>query len=88
MLSLDQIDDHDSMTIIMWIRTQVSVAGQRTAGERGQRGGDPVPVGHANPPRPGCRICGSPLLREPQRVLVHHSAGCAPAMANGRLDHQ
>ena len=70
-LSLDQIDDHDSMTIIS-VDTHAGVPAS-PANEQPVNAGSVVailcPLGHANPPhRPGCRICGSPLLGEPQRV--------------------
>ena len=70
-LSLDQIDDHDSMTILS-VDTYAGVPAS-PANEQPVNAGSVVailcPLGHANPPhRPGCRICGSPLLGEPQRV--------------------
>ncbi|MGL5248555.1 MAG: hypothetical protein ACRC8U_10200, partial [Brooklawnia sp.] len=63
-LSLDQIDDHDSMTILS-VDTYAGVPAS-PANEQPVNAGSVVailcPLGHANPPhRPGCRICGSPL---------------------------
>lgn len=70
-LSLNQIDDHDSMTILS-VDTYAGVPAS-AASDQPVNAGSVVailcPLGHANPPhRPGCRICGSPLLGEPQRV--------------------
>lgn len=70
-LSLNEINDHDSMTIISLDSNTGSPVS--AASDQPVNAGSVVailcPLGHANPPhRPGCRICGSPLLGEPQRV--------------------
>lgn len=72
LLSLDQIDDHDSMTIIS-LEDPPHSEQPLPAGNQPVNAGSVVailcPLGHANPPhRSGCRSCSAPLLGEPLRV--------------------
>lgn len=70
-ISLDQIDDHDSMTV-MSLDPPTGESSQPVNAQAVNAGSVVAilcPLGHANPPhRSGCRSCGAPLLGEPLRV--------------------